>query len=385
MLSDARRAHAELSLFGGPLHQLGLRLGLVRGKTNTVLIGLVLGPALWLAIAALSLMDGVEARLSDMSLAAGHARLLVAIPLFFVAESWVGPHMTVFVATLARTGVIPPAAQAALDAEVSRINRWANWWWPEAVWLLVAVVMAATGSTLQTYGVSAADDPSRTALAWFVYIHVGLTVFRFLLFRWGWRLALWSWFLWRVSRLDLQLIPGHSDRAGGLGLLGEVHERFTPLVAALSVLECASLAESISAGELSATAVYPTVALLLLVYGVLFLAPLLVFTDKLWASRTKGFIAYTILSARYVRAFETKWTDGSTPEGEPLLGSADLQSLADLTNTVSVVKSMRWITVGPRLLLMMALASVAPLTPLLLFQYPLAELTQRFFSRMVGF
>jgi hypothetical protein len=39
-----------------------------------------------------------------------------------------------------------------------------------------------------------------------------------------------------------------------------VHERFTPLVAALSVLACASLAESISAGTLTVTAVYPTLA-----------------------------------------------------------------------------------------------------------------------------
>ena len=69
---------------------------------------------------------------------------------------------------------------------------------------------------------------------------------------------------------------------------------------------------------------------------------------------------------------------------EPLLGSADLQSFADLANTVAVVKSMRWITVGPRLLTMMTLAAAAPLTPLLLFQYPLAELAQKFFSRIVG-
>jgi hypothetical protein len=279
---------------------------------------------------------------------------------------------------------VPPAAQPALHAEVSRINRWTNWWWPEAVCLLGTLVMDATGSSLQTYGFSASGDPSRTALSAAVYFHVGLNVFRFLLFRWVWRLTLWCWFLWRVSRLDLQLIPGHSDRAGGLGPLAGVHERFTPLVAALSVIECASLVESISAGALSVTAVYPTLALLLLMDGVLFLAPLLVFTDKLWACRTKGVSAYMTLSARYVKEFEAKWTSGSIPESEPLLGSADLQSLADLNNAIGVVKSMRWITVGPRLLTMMTLAAAAPLMPLLLFQYPLAELAEKFFSRLVG-
>jgi len=378
------QAPAGLSLFGGPMNRLGLRLGLVRGNTNTALIGLMLGPALWLVIVALALMEGVEDRLFNLSVVAVHARLLVIIPLFFVCESWVGPRMTAFVATIARTEVVPPAAQSALHAEVSRINRWANWWWPEALCLLLAGVMDATGSKLVIYGLSAADDPSRTALGAFVYFHVGLNVFRFLLFRWIWKLTLWCWFLWRVSRLDLQLIPGHSDRAGGLGPLEGVHERFTPLVAALSVIECASLVESISAGALSFTAVYPTLALLLLLDGVLFLAPLLVFTDKLWASRTKGVGAYMTLSARYVKEFEAKWTGGSIPDGEPLLGSADLQSLADLANAIGVVKSMRWITVGPRLLTMMTLAAAAPLTPLLLFQYPLAELAQKFFSRLVG-
>jgi hypothetical protein len=163
-----------------------------------------------------------------------------------------------------------------------------------------------------------------------------------------------------------------------------VHERFTPLVAALSVLACASLAESISAGTLTVTAVYPTLALLLLLDGALFLGPLLVFTDHLWAGRTKGLERYDVLAARYVSEFEAKWTDGSIPEDAPLLGTGDIQSLADLGNAMTVVKGMRWITAGPRMLTMMAMAAAVPLAPLWLFRYPIGELAQKFFSRLVG-
>jgi hypothetical protein len=219
-------------------------------------------------------------------------------------------------------------------------------------------------------------------LAALVYFHVGLTLFRFLLFRWAWKLALWSWFLWRVSRINLHLIPGHPDRAGGLGMLEAVHERFTPLVAALSVLECASLAESISTGMLAATAVYPAIASLLLLDATLFLGPLLMFTDKLWAARTSGVGMYMNLAASYVTEFEAKWTRNA-PAAQ-LLGTPDLQSLADLANAVNVVKGMRWITVSPRLLAMMTAAAVVPLAPLVLFQYPIAELAQRLFSRLIG-
>ena len=77
-------------MLGGPLHQLGRRLGLVRGDTNTVPIGLMLGPGLWLAIVTIALIEGVEDRLFDQSLVAGHARLLVTIPCFSrVSPGWV--------------------------------------------------------------------------------------------------------------------------------------------------------------------------------------------------------------------------------------------------------------------------------------------------------
>jgi hypothetical protein len=373
------------ALLGGPLHQLGRRLGLVRRETNTVLLGVALGWGLWLLIVAMALMEGVAGRLFSMSVVGGHARLLLVIPLFFICESWVVPRMAAFVSTITRIGVVPPGERPALDAEVSRTRRWANWWWPEAICLLVAIMLQVGGLRLQTYGETGGYDSARTALSFLVYLQAGLTVFRFLLFRWAWKLLLWVRFLWRVSRLKLHLIPGHPDRSGGLNTLAVAHEAFAPLVVALSILECASLAESISTGTLGATAIYPTVALLLLLDGAFFIGPLLVFTDKLWTGRTKGLGLYMDLAARYVTEFEAKWTGDRIPADEPLLGSPDLQSLADLGNAISIVKGMRWIPAGPRLLAMMATAALVPLAPLLLFQYPIAELSQKFFSRLIGF
>jgi len=382
-MMNASESPQSFSVLGGPLHRTGQRLGLVRGEANTILLGLALGWAPWLLVVGLALIEGVVDRMFSMALVAGHARLLLVIPLIFVSESWVTPRMAACVATIARYGVVSPDDRPALDAEVLRTHRWANWWWPEVICLVLAVLLGVTGSRLQTYGESSTYDPARDSLSFLVYVHVGLLVFRFLVFRTVWKLALWGWFLWRVSRLDLHLIAGHPDRAGGLGSLEGVHERFTPLVAALSVLECAALAESISTGTLAVTAVYPTLALLLLLDGVLFLGPLLVFTDKLWAGRTKGVGLYNGLAARYVKEFEAKWLEGASRD-EPLLGTPDLQSLADLANAVSVVKGMRWVTIGPRLLTVMTVALVGPLLPLFLFRYPLAELAQKFFSKLLG-
>jgi hypothetical protein len=375
---------ADFSLLGGPLYQLGRRLGLVQG-TNTILLGLTIGVGLWLVAFVLAVMQGVSGGLFTMELIGGHARVLVVIPLFFVCESWVDPRMAAFVRTIAQSGIVPPSALSALDAEVVRTRRWKDAWWPDAVCLFAAVVLAATRWRLQSLGETGGYDPARTALAALVGFYVGLTVFRFFLFRWVWKLALWCWFLWRVSRLDLHLLPSHPDRDGGLGSLQGVHEGFTPLVAAISVLEGASLAEAISMGKLAANSVYPWLALVLLVDGVLFLGPLLVFTDKLSAARTKAMGVYMGFAARYVTEFEAKWLGGGLPPSEPLLGTPDLQSLADLANAVSIVRTMRWVTIGPRLLTMVTLAALVPLAPLLLFQYPLAELAQKLFKNLFGF
>jgi hypothetical protein len=375
---------ASFSLLGGPLHQIGRRLGLVRG-TNTVRLGLVLGIGLWLVVVALALIGGSTDRVFQMSVVAGHVRLLLVIPLFFMCESWVDPRMTAWVAMIASTGVVPPGATAALDAEIARANRRANAWWPEAAWLIIAIALEIAGTRLATYGTTEVEDPTRTSLAALLYFRVGVTLFRFLLFRWVWKLALWSWFLWRVSRLNLHLIPGHVDRAGGLGTLEGVHERFTPLIAAHSILECAALAESIATGTIVAGAIiYPWMAMVLLVDGVVFIGPLLVFTDKLWASRTKAVGQYMTFAADYATRFEAKWIGGRAPEGAPLLGIGDVQSFAALDSTVNIVKGMRWITVGPRLLTMMALAAIVPFSPLLLFQYPIADLAQKFLSKLIG-
>src|SRR3954449_779860 len=141
------RSIESFSLLGGPLYELGRRLGLVRGETNTVLLGLALGWGLWLLIIALTLMEGVTNQV--FSLVVGeHARLLLVIPLFFVCESWVAPRMAAFVGTITRSGVVRPDARPALKAEVLRSCRWTNWWWPEAVCLLGAIVLEVTGARL---------------------------------------------------------------------------------------------------------------------------------------------------------------------------------------------------------------------------------------------
>ena len=69
--------------------------------------------------------------------------------------------------------------------------------------------------------------------------------------------------------------------------------------------------------------------------------PLLVFTPQLAQAKRTGNLEYGTLAERYVRAFDAKWLRGEAPADEPFIGSGDIQSLADLGNSLEVVRSMR--------------------------------------------
>ena len=61
------------------------------------------------------------------------------------------------------------------------------------------------------------------------------------------------------------------------------------------------------------------------------LGPLLRFTPKMAAAKRKG------LAQRYVDGFERKWVLGELASCEELLGSSDIQSLADLANGYAMI------------------------------------------------
>lgn len=385
---ELRKELTEFSLLGGPLHRLGGRLGLVRGGTDTVPLGVALGAGAWGVMMALAAIEGVAQKLLSLSLVAGHVRLLVVIPLFFVCESAVDPRMTAFVRLIVQMGVVPAKAVPALELDIARVVRWKDSWLPDTLCLLAAGLLFLVAQHLQLTGATARLDPDRAIidlpLAGQWYWTVCLTLIRFLMLRWLWRLGLWCYFLWRVARLPLYLVPTHPDYTGGLGGLELVQTHFSPLVVAISALQSASLAEEISAGKAAFEAIYPMLGFVLAVDALLVIGPLFIFASTLWSARIKGTAAYMEFASHYVGSFDRKWVGPDAHPREKLLGTPDLQSLADLANGIAVVRLMRWVPLSRRLIRNMVLAALLPFLPLLLLRYPIPELVEKFISRMTG-
>ena len=214
---DERDRLDRFTLLGGPLHRLGTRLGLVRAGSNTLPLGLALSALFWLPLVILGVAEGGADRLFSIGLVAAHVRLLVAIPLFFLCESWLDPPAATFIPTLRRSGIVPEQAASAYERILARAARLTDSWTADAVCLVVALLVSVYGYTLPFSGSTAVPGHGVAGhgltAQW--YWSVCLPFFRFLMFRWLWRIALWAWLLWRVSRLDLASAPGAPGRRRG--------------------------------------------------------------------------------------------------------------------------------------------------------------------------
>jgi hypothetical protein len=375
-------------VLGGPLYQLlrGAHLAddaLMLVRQRLVVIALFA----WLPLLLLSTLEGrVVGRdagvpfLWDVDV---HVRFLVALPLLIVAELVVHQRMGPLVRQFVSRRLVPEDAMTRFDAIVASALRLRNSISAEVL-LIIAVygvgvlVIWRHHIALDTATWYATPDAEGTklSLAGMWYGYVSLPIFQFLLTRWYFRLFIWTRFLWQVSRIALNLVPTHPDRVAGLGFLSGVASALVPLVAAHGALLAGLIANRIlHLGEALPDFKLEIAAVVILMQCVVF-GPLLVVAPQVARVKRKGSLAYGALAQRYVREFDTKWLRGGAAPDESLVGSGDIQSLADLGNSLEVVQTMRVAPVSRDAVLRVAVTTLAPVTPLALTLMPLEELVK---------
>jgi hypothetical protein len=181
-----------------------------------------------------------------------HARLLLALPLFIAAELVVHQRMRPVVAAFEKRGLIPDAARAQFDAAISSALRLRNS--IPAELLLIAFVYGVgvlviwrshSAIDVATWYSESGGGKLQPTLAGWWFGCVSLPIFQFILLRWYFRLVIWARFLWQISRIDLQLMPTHPDRAGSLGFLSIITQAFAPLLAGQGVMLAGVMANKI--------------------------------------------------------------------------------------------------------------------------------------------
>lgn len=379
-------AERQFSLFwGGPFNRLFRLTG--RADASAPNLATRIAGALLLAFLPLAVLSFIEGTaygparavpfLGDVS---ALIRFLVCLPLLIGIEPLAERAVVNIVEYFRSSGLVRQADAGRYESLVARIDRLSDSLIPEILLIALTVLLTGMSGMLVPAGqshwmLSPADGGYTAAGHW--YRLVSLSLYRFLLLRWLWRYGLWVWFLWNLSRLRLDLSASHPDRAGGLRILALGQKGFVAFVLTLSIQLASQIAGAVMYAGVPLSAFYPAIAGYALIVMVLFLGPLAAFAPQMFACKRLGVLTYGILGEKYTSQFEERWIEGGKPPSEPLLGTADIQSLADLANSYAVVREMGMVPFDRGDALGFLAAALAPFLPLLLLIYPADELVRQ--------
>jgi hypothetical protein len=385
-------------VLGGPLFQL-----LVRSHLTTPALDLVrrrivfISLFAWLPLLLLSLLDGKAwggvglPFLYDIEM---QARFLVALPLFIAAELLVHQRLRLVVGQFIDRDVINEEVLPKFREVIASAIKLRNSVAIELILLILVFIggyylwsaasgMAKIVTGTGTWYATATDSGTHFSPAGYWYIYVSRPLFQFIMIRWYFRLFIWARFLWQSSKLDLNLVPTHPDRAAGIGFLASSCAAFAPLLLAHGVLLAGLMANPIFFAGAKLTnyklEIIGGVAILLLMV----LGPLLAFSPRLLQAKRTGLREYGILASRYVSEFDLKWVRGGAADDEPLIGSGDIQSLADLGNSFQVIRDIQPFPFGKDTVIQLVVITLLPILPLVLTMIPLEELITKLLGAVI--
>lgn len=385
-----RRAleHPDFSLvLGGPVYQLLLRAEMIRPSMDLVQRRVIAAVGItWLPLVALTALGG--GFLSGVSVPFVydldvHVRFLLALPLLIGAELIVHRRVRAAVDQFRERSLIAPADQQRFDDIVSSTMRLRN---SVTIEILLLVLSFTAGYWLWRsqaslhvatwYGTGANGTLSFTwAGYWFVFVSV--PILRFIMARWYFRIFIWYVFLFRVSRLPLQLNALHPDHASGLEFLNLSVDAITPVLMAQTIFLAGLIGNQIwhEGATLPEFKILigGTLGFLMLIA----LFPLAFFAFQMAEAKRAGLREYGVLAAQYASEFRQKWLLGWRVRDDELLGSADFQSLADLGNSFAVVREMRLLPFGRNVVMRLLILVALPLAPLALTMFPFEVLLQQ--------
>jgi hypothetical protein len=307
-----------------------------------------------------------------------HVRLLVAIPIMLLGEQLIEPQCrgalgTLYTGDLADRGVLERCAARAEELRDSAIA--------EAVLLALAIAggqLVMFGALGAFHGVGATGEWTFARL-W--YGCVAIPAFQFVAYRWLWHWTIWTYVLIRIARHPLAAIATHPDGAAGLGSLAWPITGFSSFVFAMASVLSAAWGTQLLAHRMSSKDLLPEILAFLVIAIALACGPALLFTSHLYRARRRTLASYTQLATEYVKRFDAKWIGNATTD---LLGTSDLQSLADLGNSFQVIVRTRMLVFAPRSVLDLVAAALVPMIPLALSFVTVEQILKRIITALVG-
>ena len=375
---------------GGPLYQWMKRHGMER--VSMAQRAIALAAFAWVPLLGLAFAQGLALpgtlRIPFLYDIACHVRFLVVLPLLVLADIAVNSATGSSIRQFVTSGLVDATTRAPFDALIATARKRRD---SQLVGVLIAalaivpaVYLGAARSTTVfdgTWYTAPGGSGASLAANWSIFI--GGFSFRILVYRWIWRLTIWTLLLWGIARLDLRSVATHPDGAGGLGFLGVAQTRFGVLSFAGGAAVSSFIADQILFQNGSVKSETVVIIAYIVAAMLLLLAPLLAMSARLARTRREGLFTYGALASEYVEQFDRRWVRREATPPNELLGSADVQSLADMANSFSVVTKMAPVPIDRGSIIFLAVAAAAPFVPLGLIDPAAREVARELLQKIL--
>ena len=378
MVDTADLIAAFSPMEAGPGTSFAKRLRLVHPQlgASSIRTAAILVASTWLPLFALSWMEGLafgRVKIPFCYDIAAHVRFLFAVPVLVLAEIPIGRRLREVAGLLLTSGLVRTEDVGKLQSIFVESLRLRDSRIVE-IFIVIAVYVSSYTTIFEASYQSGntwfrpTPQVGLTPVGYW-YALVAVPVFQFLIFRWIYRMAVWSKCLLGISRLDLRLMPTHPDHAGGLGFLSQSLPPFGLILFALSSVVSGAIASRILFEGGRFQEFQWSYLVLFILFVIIFAGPMLIFTPKLLALQARGLEEYRALATQYAQSFHQKWVERSD-ERQELLGTSDIAPLGDLETSYEMVKKMRFVPIELGDFIAMVVPGLLPAIPLLLTVVP---------------
>jgi len=274
-------------------------------------------------------------------------------------------------------GLLTPADTDRLDQTLVRLIRLRDSIIPEL--LFVVVAYAKVAETVQTqlmyvrpWGLVATGVDIHLSAAGWYYVLVSQLLYQLLILISLWKWLLWCIFLYRLSKLDLQLVPTHPDQHGGIGFLGLSPVAITPTFLVVSAVIGATwrseiFREHVHFMSFKIEALVLAGVVLTIVFG-----PLCFFVPRLTRLRRLGIFEYGALGQFESMQFHKRWIQHRAGREEEFPASPEASTLTDYGSSYQNIEHLQPFPFDQGAFVGLILAIALPLLPVVLAEVPFA-------------
>ena len=314
---------------------------------------------------------------------AAYGQLLIGLPMFLLAERVIDGQTRDTARCFLSTGVVEAGDASRLFYLNRRVERLRKQLWPDLICIAIAYVLTAAWVVPELYNDrdtwhAMGSISEQQSLTWPGLLELGfvgpLTTYWWL--RWSWKIGIWSWYLYGLSRLRLNLVASHPDKTGGIGFLSDAQTKFGLVILAYGISYVAPTIGyklAFEGATMSVLSVWGYAASFVIGAPLLFTIPLFMFTRQLYQAKARAIEMFQERSMERALAFEQKWLNACSSGNYELMSGSDLAGLNALNMVYDHIHAMRVVPFDLRSFSELVGSALGPMVPLLPYLVDLPE------------